>query len=185
MTAVSRPLPPDSVLNLVSVTIRNIIQRYFTKIKGYSFKKINLKITSATNYEPIWSRVDVLMKISVIRCMHKLISLNKCYYYSSDNPTVLHFRGGVLFFTQSWILPWWRHQMETFSALLALCAGNSPVPVTSPHKAITDLRLHKRLSKQSWGWWFDTPSWSLWRQCNASSENLFKFTSNKTLIFPV
>ena len=22
---------------------------------------------------------------------------------------------------------WWRHQMETFSALLALCAGNSPV----------------------------------------------------------
>ena len=24
-------------------------------------------------------------------------------------------------------LTWWRHQMETFSALLALCAGNSPV----------------------------------------------------------
>ena len=31
-------------------------------------------------------------------------------------------------------LSWWRHQMETFSALLALCAGNSPVPVNSPHK---------------------------------------------------
>ena len=29
---------------------------------------------------------------------------------------------------------WWRHQMETLSALLALCAGNSPVPVNSPHK---------------------------------------------------
>ena len=28
---------------------------------------------------------------------------------------------------------WWRHQMETFSALLALCAGTSPVSVTSPH----------------------------------------------------
>ena len=28
----------------------------------------------------------------------------------------------------------WRHQMETFSALLAICAGNSPVPVSSPHK---------------------------------------------------
>ena len=24
-------------------------------------------------------------------------------------------------------LAWWRHQMETFSELLALCAGNSPV----------------------------------------------------------
>ena len=29
---------------------------------------------------------------------------------------------------------WWRHQMESFSALLALCAANSPVPVNSPHK---------------------------------------------------
>ena len=28
---------------------------------------------------------------------------------------------------------WWHHQMETFSALLAICAGNSPVPVNSPH----------------------------------------------------
>ena len=28
----------------------------------------------------------------------------------------------------------WRHQMETFPALLARCAGNSPVPVKSPHK---------------------------------------------------
>ena len=32
------------------------------------------------------------------------------------------------------MLTWWRHQMETFSALLAICAGNSPVPVNSPHK---------------------------------------------------
>ena len=31
-------------------------------------------------------------------------------------------------------LSWWHHQMETFSALLVICAGNSPVPVNSPHK---------------------------------------------------
>ena len=31
-------------------------------------------------------------------------------------------------------IAWWRHQMETVSALLAICAGNSPVPVNSPHK---------------------------------------------------
>ena len=30
------------------------------------------------------------------------------------------------------VFSWWRHQMETFSALLAICAGNSPV--NSPHK---------------------------------------------------
>ena len=28
--------------------------------------------------------------------------------------------------------------------------------------------LNKRLSKQSWGWWFETPSRSLWRHCNDS-----------------
>ena len=28
--------------------------------------------------------------------------------------------------------PWWRHQMETFSALLAICVGNSPVPGELP-----------------------------------------------------
>ena len=32
------------------------------------------------------------------------------------------------------ISSWWRHQMETSSALLAICAGNSPVPGEFPHK---------------------------------------------------
>ena len=71
--------------------------------------------------------------------------------------------------------PWWRHQMENFSALLAICAGNSPVcgefptqrPVTRSFDVFFDLRLNKRLSKQSWGWWFETLSHPLWRQSNA------------------
>ena len=29
-----------------------------------------------------------------------------------------------------------------------------------------DLHLNKRLGKQSWGWWFETPSRSFWRHCN-------------------
>ena len=32
------------------------------------------------------------------------------------------------------LYPWWRHQMETFSAVLAICAENSPSPANSPHK---------------------------------------------------
>ena len=36
----------------------------------------------------------------------------------------------------------------------------------SPVWFFFDLRLNKRLSKQSWGWWFETPSRPLWRQCN-------------------
>ena len=31
-------------------------------------------------------------------------------------------------------IPWWRHQMETFSALLAICAGIHRSPVNSTHK---------------------------------------------------
>ena len=39
-------------------------------------------------------------------------------------------------------------------------------PVTWRFDVFLDLRLNKRLSKQPRGWWFETPSWSLWRQCN-------------------
>ena len=69
---------------------------------------------------------------------------------------------------------WWCHQMETFSAWLAIGAGNSPVPgefpaqrpVTRSFDVFFDPRLNKALSKQSWGWWFETLSCPLWRHCN-------------------
>ena len=65
--------------------------------------------------------------------------------------------------------------METFSVLLALCAGNSPItaefpsqrPVKWSFDVFFDLSLKKkRLSKQSCGWWFEIPSCSLWHHCN-------------------
>ena len=73
-------------------------------------------------------------------------------------------------------ITWWRHEMETFFALLAICAGNSPVPgvfhaqrpVTPSFDVFFDLRLNKRLSKQSWGWWFESPSRPLWRHRNVA-----------------
>ena len=76
--------------------------------------------------------------------------------------------------TQNWPDPRWRHQMETFSSLLALCVGNSPVtsefpsqrPVTRNFDVFFDLCLNKRLSKQSRRRWFETSSRSLWRHCN-------------------
>ena len=72
------------------------------------------------------------------------------------------------------ISTWWCHQMETFSALLAICAGNSPVsgefptqrPVMRSFDVFFDLHLIKRLSKHSRGWWFETLSCLLWRHCN-------------------
>ena len=69
--------------------------------------------------------------------------------------------------------------METFSAKLALCARNSPVtgefpsqrPVTRNFDGFFDIRLNKRLSKQSWCWWFETSSCSLWRHCDDNLKN--------------
>ena len=42
-------------------------------------------------------------------------------------------------------------------------------PVTQNFDVFFDLRLNKRLSKQPWGWWLETPSWSLWRHCNVTN----------------
>ena len=38
-------------------------------------------------------------------------------------------------------------------------------PVTRSFDIFFDLRLNKWLSKQSWGWWFETLSRPLWRHC--------------------
>ena len=75
---------------------------------------------------------------------------------------------------KGYVISWWRHQMETFYALLDLCVGNSPLagefpsqrPVTRSFDVFFDPRLNKRLCKQSKRRWFETPSRSLWRHCN-------------------
>ena len=82
------------------------------------------------------------------------------------------------------------------SALLALCAGNWSVPgefpsqrpVTRSFDVFFDLRLNKRLSKQSRGWWFETPSRSLWRRCYISKSlhhargNVTQWSKNRKLV---
>ena len=60
----------------------------------------------------------------------------------------------VISYTMVWFAfhqAWWRNQMETFSALLSLRVGNSPVtaqrPITRSFGVSFDLRLNERLSK--------------------------------------
>ena len=79
----------------------------------------------------------------------------------------------------------WRHQIETFSALLALCEGYLPVtggfpsqrPVTRSFDVFFELRLNKRFSKQLRRRWFETPLRSLRRHCNCYV--LLSFNSKK------
>ena len=83
----------------------------------------------------------------------------------------------------------------TISALLSLCAGISPVtgefpaqrPVTRSSDVFFDLLLNKRLSKQWWGWWFETPSRPSWRHCYdlSWSYTCFNWHWDNRIITPV
>ena len=69
--------------------------------------------------------------------------LNQCWLIISEvsgySPES-YFTGNsqdIRYLSVIWVLrniAWWRHQMETFSALLAICVGNSPVTGEFPHK---------------------------------------------------
>ena len=71
-----------------------------------------------------------------------------------------------------------RHSVMTssngniFRATGPLCGvhGEFPAqrPVTQSFDVCIDMHTNKRLSKQSWGWWFETPSRPLWRHCNVT-----------------
>ena len=69
---------------------------------------------------------------------------------------------------------WWRHQMETFSASLAICAGNSPVSGEFPHKGQwRGVFMFSLICVWINGWvnngeagWYETPSCPLWRHRN-------------------
>ena len=87
------------------------------------------------------------------------------------------------------VYPWWRHKMETFSALLDFCTGNSPVtgefpaqrPVTWTFDVFFDLGLNKRFSKQSRCCWFEAPSRSSWRHYNAVQDPVGQGCTNAWL----
>ena len=60
------------------------------------------------------------------------------------------------------------HLIWKRSFMMTLSNGNIfSVPVTRNFDIFFDLRPNKRLSKQSWGWWFEMPPRPLWRHCNA------------------
>ena len=63
-------------------------------------------------------------------------------------------------------------------------------PVTRSFDVFFYLRSNKWLSKQWGGWWFETPSWSLWRQCNEliyilMIKSQFEFSVESELTFCV
>ena len=109
-------------------------------------------------------------KPCAIFCLANVLRL--IHYYDKSHKTV---------FSSYWIhaiisTALWRHKIEAFSFLLVLWEWNPPViggfpsqrPVTPSFYAFFDLRLGRRLSKQSRRQWFGTPWSPLWHHCNAT-----------------
>ena len=77
--------------------------------------------------------------------------------------------------------------MESCSASLVLCEGNTPVtgefssqrPVTRSFDAFFDLHLNKRLSKPSRRRWFETPSRPLWRNWKMTKGSIFRLARQR------
>ena len=126
------------------------------------------------------SVVSVLKKhVPVANPLNYITSMPRMWYSSKrirpatrvmshmDNTTLSHIFQPMLWQHSSYLKivlelagTWKRRQMETFSVLLAICAGNSPAPGEFPAQRpvkrrlniFFHLRLNKRLSKQSRGW---------------------------------
>ena len=169
------------VINVVLSLFFNIDKRVFqirqwlAAYESYIYFILAIKIIIVSFKR--WINSD--LEFTIYQHYHEFPCLIGSYIHVIDiefiNCTDACSLGGTLWqdVTRWWT--WWRHQMETFAALLALCAGNSPVtgeflahrPVARSFDVSFDLRLSKRLSKQSWGWWFEPSSLSLWRPRNA------------------
>ena len=142
---------------------------------------VNSVIVACTNSWPGWI---ITIKIKIKVKVQPAMAQPMAWHQSGDEPLselmMAEFTDHLSHSasTSSRGIPWWRHQMEIFSALPAIFAGNSPVPgefpaqrpVTRSFDVFFDLRLNKQLSKQSWGWWLDTLSRPLWRHCNAENQ---------------
>ena len=110
-----------------------------------------------------YSSLKLSFNLCCFACFFKLLVVpcQRSYQYLSCGNTLLN--------------PWWHHQMETFSALLALCQGNLPVTGEFPSQRTVmrsfdiffDPCLNKQFSKQSRHQWFEMPSRPLWCHCNA------------------
>ena len=102
------------------------------------------------NIHSIFLRVSVYYLILQLVAEHTFTTCN-IYIY------ICIYILQLFYSTSQYKSTWWRHQMETFSALLALCAGNSLAPgELSPQRPVTrssdvlfNLRLNKRLNKHS------------------------------------
>ena len=136
------------------------------------------------------------MKVFVFESSLKILDWYVCMCQICISTGIIHM-GKREYTPGCFCSTWWRHQMETFSALLAFCVGNSPVigefpaqrPVTRIFDVFFCLCLNQHLSKQRRRRWLETPMRLIWRHCNDltpwSSRLLFVWWSQHPCVFVV
>ena len=125
---------------------------------------------------------NLFLRVQLTTTQHWFSQLSEAITWT--NADTIHWRRNaalgenVYIFERPKIAARYQHVMTSsngniFRVTGHLC-GNSPIPgefpaqrpATRSFDIFFDLRLNKRSSKQSWGWWFDTLSHPLWRHCN-------------------
>ena len=143
-------------------------------ILSYNFESYYAISQHIISYSYIHHIILLYTYISCSTTVYRLWYIVHSYSLLPWTQSIYRFEGRC---TVEWVCSWWRHQKESFSALLVICAGNSPVPgefptqrpATRSFNVFFDLRLNKPFSKQPWGWWFETLSRSVWRHRNELS----------------
>ena len=134
-------------------TIGKNFSEISTEIYTFSFKKMHLKMSSG-KWRPFCLSLNVLMLQSTYEYIDAFWWGGLVFMVMGSGHKVSLGVVSLPLADQWLLLPHddVRHQMETFSALLALCAGNSPV--TIPHTKASDAELWCFLRSTPWtnGW---------------------------------
>ena len=169
LTYVIHSLKPSGA-HIVSKTTRLLVQIHassapshymnqcwiivIANVDGWHFS-LSLNTKMLIN-EQFWKYIDFIMVaiLSLSQCVKncKLPSTSNMLY------PITCWQGSIHGKSYSW----WRHQMQTFSALLAICAGNSPVTgeftAQRPVKRSFDVFFGLRLNKRLMIWYAITPN---------------------------
>ena len=167
-------LSQNNITYSIALTLRGCIKDFVILRCVFRSRVLSRWYGDCMKYTYVLNNVNLhLLKTErFLQCVMLLLlkTIYRKYFYAPTTNKI-----SLLPFLQPQrLIVWWRHQMETISALLALCTGNSPVtgefplqrPVTLSFDVFFDLRLKKWLWKQSIPRWFETLSPSLWRHCH-------------------
>ena len=116
---------------------------------------------------------DVMIPVKPLNCVTLKVKVNQPQNNMDLNKCVLHFwfgdlastrdklsRGPRLIHTHDDVIKW-----KHFPRYWPFVRGIQ-IPAQRPVTRSFDVFFDQPLSKQSWGWWFETPSSTLWRHCN-------------------